>query len=107
MDVSKRLAECQKCQHQMVPRVVFDSGQPSHSICPFCGNTYKNFVEPSPWAYPLGVFLGRMWKMRPIEHYFSRLLSKLGVGEERSKSIFYILKIAFIIWIVFFPRVRW
>jgi len=34
---------CPHCQKKMVPRIITDRGSLSHSVCPFCGGTYKNF----------------------------------------------------------------
>ncbi len=39
----KKLAICQHCGKEMVPRVIFTQGVPRGSICPFCGKTYKVF----------------------------------------------------------------
>lgn len=35
--------KCPSCGKSMVPRVVFNNGMPSYSICPFCGSKYKKF----------------------------------------------------------------
>ena len=37
---------CNGCGRKMVPRVVFWHGEPQKSICPFCGEVYKQFKSP-------------------------------------------------------------
>jgi len=34
---------CQHCSKRIVPRIVTSAGNLSHSVCPFCGGTIKNF----------------------------------------------------------------
>jgi cold shock CspA family protein len=34
---------CAGCGRKMVPRIITDRGSLSHSVCPFCGATHKNF----------------------------------------------------------------
>lgn len=36
-------AVCQHCGKKMIPRIVTSGGVPIHSLCPFCGKTYKKF----------------------------------------------------------------
>lgn len=36
---------CHKCGKKMVPRVVFQNGSAMYSVCPFCGKTYKTFIN--------------------------------------------------------------
>lgn len=35
--------DCPECHRIMVPRVITYYGQPTKSICPFCGNTFASF----------------------------------------------------------------
>jgi cold shock CspA family protein len=34
---------CPRCGKHMVPRIITDRGALSHSVCPFCGGTFKSF----------------------------------------------------------------
>ncbi len=34
---------CSHCGKKMVPRIITHRGSLSHSVCPFCGGTHKNF----------------------------------------------------------------
>jgi len=36
-------ATCTHCGKKMVPRIITYRGEPSKSVCPFCGGTYKDF----------------------------------------------------------------
>jgi len=36
-------AICTNCGKKMVPRIITHKGEPSKSVCPFCGSTYKDF----------------------------------------------------------------
>jgi len=35
--------ECNWCHRRMVPRLIFSNGRVRKSVCPFCGQTYKDF----------------------------------------------------------------
>lgn len=35
--------QCRHCERNMVPRVLTQKGHATKSICPFCGNTHRNF----------------------------------------------------------------
>lgn len=34
---------CPGCDKKIVPRIVFDHGRATHSVCPFCATTVKQF----------------------------------------------------------------
>lgn len=36
---------CNKCKRKIIPRVVFQNGRAMYSVCPFCGRTYKIFIN--------------------------------------------------------------
>jgi cold shock CspA family protein len=36
-------ATCLHCNKRMIPRIITQNGEPKKSVCPFCGETYKNF----------------------------------------------------------------
>lgn len=37
--------QCPNCKKKIVPRIVFDYGEPHHSICPYCASKVKQFKE--------------------------------------------------------------
>lgn len=36
---------CNKCKRKIIPRIVFQNGRAMYSVCPFCGRTYKTFIN--------------------------------------------------------------
>lgn len=107
MGTHKSQAECQNCHHSMVPRVVFSEGRPSHSICPFCGLLYKDF---NPYdgaaAFAFGTFIGRVWKMAPVEKGFVDALTHSGLTVVSAKRIFAVLKLITLIAVLALIRMR-
>ena len=37
---------CPSCGKKIVPRMIFEQGRPSYSVCPFCGKMVKDFSPP-------------------------------------------------------------
>lgn len=35
--------KCPHCGRKITPRIVLEYGEPSYSLCPYCGGTVKNF----------------------------------------------------------------
>ena len=99
----KSQAECLSCNHQIVPRVVFRNGEPSHSICPFCGQMYKDFTppeepyEPSKGAFAFGAFLGRLWRMAPIQRGFVEAMTQSGLSDQLAVGVFKIIKLIVVV----------
>jgi len=46
--------QCQHCNKRIVPRIITDRGTLSHSVCPFCGGTVKNFNS---YGWVIGVIV--------------------------------------------------
>ena len=53
--VDDRIA-CPHCGKRIVPRIIVDRGSLSHSVCPFCGGTVKNF-NPFGWVLTAIIFI--------------------------------------------------
>lgn len=100
LEQRKFQARCASCDHFMVPRVVFTRGEPTHSICPFCGVQAKSFVS-SEDAFAFGETLGRLWKMSSVEKGFVDSLAQRGFGAASAQRMFKVLKVALLVGIVY------
>lgn len=86
----------------MVPRIVLKGGEPSHSICPFCGDIYKNFQSnQNEDAFAFGEFVARLWKMGSIEKGFVQSVTQGGFTNMSAKRMFKVFKLTLIVGIVY------
>lgn len=98
----KSQAQCPGCEHFMVPRVVSKGGEPSHSICPFCGSLYKNFQsDGNESAFAFGEFVARLWKMSFIEKGFVQSITQGGFSAVSAKSMFKVFKLSLVVGFVY------
>lgn len=93
-------AKCENCRHFMVPRVVFRDHEPSHSICPFCGVTFRIF-QCNGDAFAFGEFIGRIWKMAAIRDGFVESMTQAGVSPLIAKRVFSLLKLLAVLGVVY------
>lgn len=84
----------------MAPRVVFRAGEPSHSICPWCGEVIRDF-RVNPNAVAFGQRVGRMWKMALVQKGFVTALGEGGVTEASAKRMFKVLKLALVLGLIY------
>ncbi len=63
---------------------------------------YKDFnseepCEPSKFALPFGVFLGRLWKMAPIQRGFVEAITQGGLSEQLAVGVFKVIKLIVVV----------